>query len=365
VTTTTARSAYPAAVEELIPRARAFTATLDRPLSRNLLMKHFRIGSPKATAVLEALTAEDDREQFRQDLPRPRPGQADLNRYHAARGGLALLPSPVSAPAAIPEPISAPPASPEPISAPPTEAPAVEVAPAADDVPAAAPVVEAASALAAALTARLAPSQATRYGMAGLLTLVGVLLAGVIVAPIALSSQDIISWAGSPTGLGLTGPWALVTFLALDAAAAVCVGLVVYCAWRGESAGAFAWLVWAFAGMSAYANYSHSTGSAARDAVWFFPAMSVAGPFLLEIIVRRVRRWVQEGTGQRAKHSVSFGLARWLPGVGALRETYGAWRLARLDHLTDAREAVTAYRRLCPTGSIRILRALRDRDAAK
>jgi hypothetical protein len=198
--------------------------------------------------------------------------------------------------------------------------------------------------------------------MGALLTIVGVLLAGVIVAPIALSSQDIIAWAASPTGLGLSGPWPLVTFFALDAAAAVCVGLVVYCAWRGESAGVFAWLVWAFAGMSAYANYSHSTGSTARDAVWFFPAMSLAGPFLLEIIVRRVRRWVQEGTGQRARHAVSFGAARWIPGVGALRETYGAWRLARLDGINDADQAVREYRRLCPTGSIRVLSALRTRD---
>jgi hypothetical protein len=327
VTTTTAtRSAYPAAVEELIPRARALAATLDRPLSRNILMKHFRIGTPKASAVLEALTAGETPD-VEQDAP------------PSGRGMLALVPPPVSAPPAD----------------------------ATEDAPAAAPIAEAEPAppTTTAPAARPEPSKATRYGMGALLTLVGVLLAGVIVAPIALSSQDIIAWAASPTGLGLAGPWALVTFLALDAAAAVCVGLVVYCAWRGESAGAFAWLVWAFAGMSAYANYSHSSGSAARDAVWFFPAMSVAGPFLLEIIVRRVRRWVQEGTGQRAKHSVSFGLARWLPGVGALRETYGAWRLARLDHLTDAREAVTAYRRLCPTGSIRVLRALRARDAAK
>ena len=71
----------------------------------------------------------------------------------------------------------------------------------------------------------------------------------------------------------------------------------------------FGWLVWAFAGMSAFANYSHSTNSTAVDAVWFFPAMSIAGPFLLEIIVRRVRRWVQEGTGQRDRHADRVRLA--------------------------------------------------------
>lgn len=338
-TTSGANSAYPPSVEALIPRARQLAKQLDRPLSRNILMKHFRIGSPKASALMDALAADDEREQFRKDL----------NLYHVARGGLALLPAPVSAP--------------------PAEPPAAEPAPDTHDGPA---DEQAGGSEPASITPTTSPtavhavtwppSRVTRYGMATLLTVVGVLLAGVIVAPIALSSQDIIAWAGSPIGLGLTGPWPMVTFLALDAAAAVCVGLVVYCAWRGESAGAFAWLVWAFAGMSAYANYSHSTTSAARDAAWFFPAMSIAGPFLLEIIVRRVRRWVQEGTGQRARHSVSFGLARWLPGIGALRETYGAWRLARLDGLTDARQAVTAYRQLCPDGSIRVLRALRNRD---
>jgi hypothetical protein len=346
---TAPRSAYPAAVEELVPRARTLAATLDRPLSRNILMKQFRIGSPKATAVLEALAA-DAQDTSEQDMP------------PAARTVLALVPRAVSAP-----PAQAPGDDPAPSDQDARPAPTVPEQPseAATPVEATAPAEDGPPPSPVEVAGRPEPSRATRYGMGALLTLVGVLLAGVIVAPIALSSQDIIAWAASPVGLGLAGPWALVTFLALDAAAAVCVGLVVYCAWRGESAGPFAWLVWAFAGMSAYANYSHSAGSTARDAVWFFPAMSVAGPFLLEIIVRRVRRWVQEGTGQRAKHSVSFGLARWLPGVGALRETYGAWRLARLDHLTDAREAVTAYRKLCPTGSIRVLRALRDRDASK
>lgn len=204
------------------------------------------------------------------------------------------------------------------------------------------------------------PTMRTLAGV--LVTVIAVLLVGVIVAPIALSSQDIIDWAGSATGLGLDRPWDIVTFLALDAAAAVCVGIVVYCAWRGESAGIFALLVWVFAGMSAFANWKHGTApGAAPDAEWFFPAMSLAGPFLLEVVVRRVRKWVQEDSGERARHAVSFGFARWVPGVGALRETYGAWRLARLDGIDNADQAVKSYRELCPDGSIRVLRKLRDR----
>jgi hypothetical protein len=196
-----------------------------------------------------------------------------------------------------------------------------------------------------------------------LLAVVAVLLAGVIVAPIALSSQDIIDWASAPTGLGLADPWPLVTFLSLDAAAAVCVGLTVYCAWRGEPAGIFGLLVWVFAGMSAFANYQHGNApGAAPDAGWFFPLMSLAGPFLLEMIIRRIRKWVQERTGRRSTNHVSFPLADWVPGVGALRETYGSWRLARLDGIKNADDARRAFRALSSDGSVRIMKLLRERD---
>lgn len=203
-----------------------------------------------------------------------------------------------------------------------------------------------------------------RTGVAVLLVLVAVMLAAVIIAPIALSSQDIIDWAHSPNGLGLTDGWAVTTFLALDAAAAVCVGLVVYCMWRGEKPGIFGWLVWAFAATSAFANYRHGIRPGApADAAWFFPAMSLAGPFLLEVLTRRVRRWIQEGAGRRSAHGVSYGLALWVPGVGALRETYCSWRLARLVGLDDAGQSRRLYRLLCPDGSMRVLARLREAEA--
>jgi hypothetical protein len=58
---------------------------------------------------------------------------------------------------------------------------------------------------------------ASRIAMGVLLLLVGVLLAIVILTPIALSSQDLIDWAAAPTGLNLPHPWPLLVFLALDA----------------------------------------------------------------------------------------------------------------------------------------------------
>ena len=66
-----------------------------------------------------------------------------------------------------------------------------------------------------------------RAGAVLLLALVGLGVTIVITTPIALSSQDLIGWAGPP---GSPCPTvALLVFLALDAAAGVCVLLTVYC----------------------------------------------------------------------------------------------------------------------------------------
>jgi hypothetical protein len=182
--------------------------------------------------------------------------------------------------------------------------------------------------------------------MRALMVVIGALLTVVIVTPIALSSQDIVAWAGSPDGLGLTHPWDVLTFIALDAAAAVCVGMVVYAAWRGEPAGAFGVLVWCFALASAYANYQHGTRpDAPGDAWWFFPAMSVAGPLLLEVVTRRVRRWVQTSEGRYEHPLPHFRLTRWLVATG---ETWRAWRLAVTEGFSRPEDAISAARGVTP-----------------
>jgi hypothetical protein len=53
-------SAYPAAVEALIPQARDLADQLGEIPSRNRLMKEFKVGAPKAIALREALTATPD-----------------------------------------------------------------------------------------------------------------------------------------------------------------------------------------------------------------------------------------------------------------------------------------------------------------
>src|SRR6266508_4631409 len=160
-----------------------------------------------------------------------------------------------------------------------------------------------------------------RRVLAGVIALA---LAAVIVAPIALSSGDLVAWAASPQGLGLGGAWPLVVFVALDAAAAVCVGFVLFSAWRGEGAGAFGLLVWLFAAGSALANYQHGRRTPAPDDAVFFAAMSIAGPVLLHVTLHRVRRWVRIADGDYRPARAHFGL-RWLPGV-AFVETLAAWK---------------------------------------
>lgn len=216
---------------------------------------------------------------------------------------------------------------------------------------------------------RLAPgwwsgrSTGGRVGASALLGLVTVLLAVVITTPVALSSQDLIDWAGSPSGLNLPGPWPALVFVSLDAAAAACVLLTVYCSWRGERPGVFGLLVWCFALGSAFANWRHGTApGAAPDAVWFFPAMSLAGPALLEAVLARFRRWAQRDRGRRGKPAPTYGWRRWTPGLGSLRDTYGAYRTAVLCGIDTVEESIIAYHALCPDGSLRVAAALRGRD---
>lgn len=58
MTATTTPSAYPKSVDELIPHARDLAAQLGEIPSRNLLMKTFKVGGPKAKALLAALTPD-------------------------------------------------------------------------------------------------------------------------------------------------------------------------------------------------------------------------------------------------------------------------------------------------------------------
>ena len=199
-----------------------------------------------------------------------------------------------------------------------------------------------------------------RRGQRLLIGSIAALLAFVVAAPIALSAQDLVEWAESSSGLNLDFGWATLVFMALDAAAAVCVLLSVYCAWRGEPAGGFGIAVWVFALVSAFANYQHGTREGAPgDAWWFFPLMSILGPALLEMVTRKLREWVQRGDNRRGKRMPHFGWRRWVPGVGSWTDTYGAYRTANLLGIETVDLAVAWYHYLCPDGSLKVAKAMR------
>lgn len=67
------RSAYPPSVEGLVPRVRELAADLGSTPSRNRIMSEFRVGAPKARAILDALKRETDSTPVRtlQAVPDP------------------------------------------------------------------------------------------------------------------------------------------------------------------------------------------------------------------------------------------------------------------------------------------------------
>lgn len=190
-------------------------------------------------------------------------------------------------------------------------------------------------------------------------------LSAVVALPPALNAENIVGWANTPDGLGLPIVWAWIAFGGLDLIAFVCVLETLIQSQRGRKAGAFALLVWAFAGASAYAGYRHGTlPGSGRDVKWFFPFMALAGPLLLHLILKRNRVDKQVDEGKRLQYAPAsaYGWKRWLPVTGAFMETYCAWRLGHLEGITKPAVAVDRYRALRPyagrTG-LRVLRALR------
>lgn len=185
-------------------------------------------------------------------------------------------------------------------------------------------------------------SRATRRVLIG----VSVALGFVILAPLALSGQDLYRWADSPTGLNLDQPWPWFVPVALDLAAAACIGMTIVAVWRRERAGAFGLLVWVFALVSAYGQYRHGlaekAAGRAQDLWWAMPAFAVLGPLLLEITLYKIRIWARKDAGEQHDAAAGFG-RRWLPGV-AFWETLQAWAASRREGIAKAADAIQFVR---------------------
>jgi hypothetical protein len=180
-----------------------------------------------------------------------------------------------------------------------------------------------------------------------ILILVSLALGVVVLAPIALSAQDLYSWARAPRGLDLPPWFAALVPVGLDVAAAACIGMTVLAAgWKRERPGIFGVLVWVFALTSAYAQYTHGIAERdagrAQDAWWAMPAFALLGPLLLEVTLHRVRRWARQDSGEQHTGAAGFG-SRWLPGV-AFWETLAAWAASRREGIGTWQAAVQFVR---------------------
>ncbi|MEU7872811.1 ABC transporter permease [Dactylosporangium sp. NPDC049140] len=109
----TAPSAYPPPIAELLPQARTLAEQIGRTPSRNTLMKTFKIGAPKATAVLEALAAEEATvPPAEPEPPAPRP----LHLVPDLEPDTAPDAEPIETPAAVEPPAPAEVPEPEPLA---------------------------------------------------------------------------------------------------------------------------------------------------------------------------------------------------------------------------------------------------------
>lgn len=195
-----------------------------------------------------------------------------------------------------------------------------------------------------------------------LLGLLGFLLGAVVLAPIALSFQDLYDWAVSITGLNQPPERAVLVPIALDIAAAACIVMTIIAAiWKRQRAGFFGFMVWIFAGVSAYAQYSHGiaerNAGRAQDAWWAFPLIALLGPLLLEMVLKKFRNWMRKEFGETLDGAAGFG-TRWIPFV-AFRETAMAWAASRREGIATAIEAIAFVR------AQKAIKNLSDQDAIR
>ena len=85
-------SAYPPSVETLLPRARTWVAELGAIPSRNRVMTEFRVGAPKARAILEVLKSENQPAPVRTLHAVPEPATDALGELNTQTSGEPMQP---------------------------------------------------------------------------------------------------------------------------------------------------------------------------------------------------------------------------------------------------------------------------------
>jgi hypothetical protein len=161
----------------------------------------------------------------------------------------------------------------------------------------------------------------------------------VTLTPMVLSAQSLAAWARE--ALGLSGVFAILVPVSLDAAALACVALALTATLRGDAGGAPKVLAWVLVAGSALANHRHGQGIG-PDAEVYYPALPVLAMTLVELGLRYTRRSALVDAGRTEPVLPRFRAARW---AVAPVETFAAWRAAVVDGHTSPAAAVSAVRR--------------------
>lgn len=172
------------------------------------------------------------------------------------------------------------------------------------------------------------------------------LLVVVVGAPAAASFHGLM--LAGVNALGLTGWWATLVPLVLDAGAAYTAVLAVRDVLAGDSAVVNRLLTWIYAAGSAAMNAWYADQAGGLAAALYFAGASLSAVVLWDRTLRALRRDQLRERGAMQAPTPRFRLARW---VVAFKETRQAWCVAVVEGITDPAQAVRMARQLAETGT--------------
>jgi hypothetical protein len=185
-------------------------------------------------------------------------------------------------------------------------------------------------------------------------------LAVVIIVPTVMSGIHLVSWAHDKKN-GLDLPYALsgLPIVTLDGTTIVCIVMVTMAALRREHGGAFHVMSWVMAFVGFAINLRYGLETPQKGDEYYYPAMNLTGPVILEFTLAFLRRWLSIDAGLRFQGVAMHDFGKRLrPGV-ARRETKAAWKVSQREGITDPWKAIRAAR------EERLLRGMTGVDALR
>ncbi len=185
-------------------------------------------------------------------------------------------------------------------------------------------------------------------------------LAAVIAVPTVMSGIHLIQWAGDDVnGLGLPTALTPLPIVTLDGTTVVCIAMVTMAALRREHGGAFQIMAWVMSLISFGVNLKYGLETKPKGDEYYYPAMSITGPVIMEFTLAFLRRWLAIDAGLRFQGVAWKDFGKRLRPRVARRETKAAWRISQREGITDPWQAIRAAR------EERLLRGMTGPDALR